>query len=85
MFFSSTVAQIDELVDDFAAATIRAHKAGFDLIEIHGGHGYLIHNFYSPLSNLRGDEYGGSRENRTVNPNTRQHNFAIFFARRPGQ
>ncbi|RLA03817.1 MAG: NADH:flavin oxidoreductase/NADH oxidase [Gammaproteobacteria bacterium] len=59
-----TVAQIDELVDDFAAATIRAHKAGFDLIEIHGGHGYLIHSFYSPLSNLRDDEYGGSRENR---------------------
>jgi len=59
-----TVEQIDELVDDFAAAAVRADKAGFDLIEIHGGHGYLIHSFYSPLSNLRDDEYGGSRENR---------------------
>lgn len=59
-----TVSEIDELVDDFAAATLRAGKAGFDLIEIHGGHGYLIHSFLSPLSNLRDDEYGGSIENR---------------------
>ena len=59
-----TLEQIDEVVDDFGAAAARAHNAGFDLLEIHGGHGYLIHSFYSPLSNLRDDEYGGSRENR---------------------
>ena len=59
-----TLEQIDEVVDDFGAAAARAHNAGFDLLEIHGGHGYLIHSFYSPLSNLRDDEYGGSVENR---------------------
>jgi len=59
-----TVAEIKRLVMDFAAAARRADAAGFDLLEIHGAHGYLIHSFVSPLSNLRTDEYGGSRENR---------------------
>ena len=52
------------MVKDFAHAAKNAIKAGFDVIEIHAAHGYLLHQFYSPLSNLRTDEYGGSFENR---------------------
>ncbi|MEZ2445901.1 NADPH dehydrogenase NamA [Chitinophaga sp. RCC_12] len=55
---------IRKIKDDFKAAAIRAQKAGFQVIEIHGAHGYLLHNFLSPLSNQRTDEYGGSFENR---------------------
>jgi len=58
------VPQIHQLVKDFAIAAKNAMKAGFDVIEIHAAHGYLLHQFYSPLSNLRTDEYGGSFENR---------------------
>ncbi|MFI5161635.1 MAG: NADPH dehydrogenase NamA [Sphingobacteriales bacterium] len=57
-------AGIEKVKADFKAATARALKAGFDVIEIHAAHGYLIHEFYSPLSNHRTDEYGGSFENR---------------------
>jgi 2,4-dienoyl-CoA reductase-like NADH-dependent reductase (Old Yellow Enzyme family) len=56
---------IREIVDAFAEGARRACDAGFRVIEIHGAHGYLIHEFLSPLSNQRDDEYGGAFENRT--------------------
>jgi len=56
--------QIKKIVEDFGQAVIRAKEAGFQVIELHGAHGYLIHEFLSPLSNHRNDEYGGSFENR---------------------
>jgi len=55
---------IKNTVKLFRNAALRAYKAGFDMIEIHGAHGYLINQFLSPLSNKRTDEYGGSIENR---------------------
>lgn len=58
------VDDIKKLVDDFVSAAHRAVAAGFDLVEIHGAHGYLLHSFLSPLSNKRDDDYGGTLENR---------------------
>ncbi|MBA3517181.1 MAG: NADH:flavin oxidoreductase/NADH oxidase, partial [Rhizobiales bacterium] len=57
-------AEIDQLVDQFAEAARRAVAAGFDFVEIHGAHGYLIHSFFSPLSNQRSDEFGGDLAGR---------------------
>ncbi len=60
-----TTAEIHQLVREFGSAAKRAIKAGFDLVEIHAAHGYLLHEFYSPLSNHRTDEYGGDFASRT--------------------
>jgi 2,4-dienoyl-CoA reductase-like NADH-dependent reductase (Old Yellow Enzyme family) len=59
-----TIDEIHQLTRDYVAAAKRAVKVGFDVIEIHAAHGYLMHQFYSPLGNTRSDEYGGSFENR---------------------
>lgn len=61
---AATRADMDRIVAAFAAAAGRALRAGFDLVEVHSAHGYLLHQFLSPLSNHRTDEYGGSLENR---------------------
>lgn len=57
-------AAIEKVINDFVVATQRAKQVGYDVVEIHAAHGYLLHQFYSPLSNKRTDEYGGSFENR---------------------
>jgi 2,4-dienoyl-CoA reductase-like NADH-dependent reductase (Old Yellow Enzyme family) len=59
-----TVDDIENATRDFVAAAKRAESAGFEVIEIHAAHGYLLHEFLSPLSNHRKDEFGGSLENR---------------------
>jgi 2,4-dienoyl-CoA reductase-like NADH-dependent reductase (Old Yellow Enzyme family) len=55
---------IEKVVADFVSAARRAVAAGFDVVEVHAAHGYLLHQFLSPLSNHRDDEYGGSAQNR---------------------
>ena len=57
-------AGVEALIADFASAALRAQALGFDLIELHAAHGYLLHQFLSPLSNTRSDRWGGSLENR---------------------
>lgn len=59
-----SVDEINELIEKFAQSCRRVKKAGFDAVQLHGGHGFLISNFISPYFNIRNDEYGGSTENR---------------------
>ena len=59
---------MNEIKAEFVAATERAARLGLDLLELHSGHGYLLHQFFSPLSNQRQDEYGGSLEKRLKYP-----------------
>ncbi len=66
--------EIEQLVDAFSEAAIRAHRIGFEAIELHAAHGYLLHQFLSPLSNLRDDEFGGTLANRMRFP------LAVFCA-----
>ncbi|OJV74682.1 MAG: oxidoreductase [Bacteroidia bacterium 44-10] len=61
---SLTKEEIKSLITQFAEAARLAHSIGIDMVEIHGAHGYLIHQFLSPITNKRTDEYGGSPENR---------------------
>jgi 2,4-dienoyl-CoA reductase-like NADH-dependent reductase (Old Yellow Enzyme family) len=61
---SLTVQEIDKTLNEFCSAAERAQDAGFDVLEIHMAHGYLLHQFLSPISNLRNDDFGGSPENR---------------------
>ncbi|MFN8531900.1 MAG: NADH:flavin oxidoreductase/NADH oxidase [Anaerolineae bacterium] len=60
-----TIDEMQAIKSAFVAAAIRARAAGFQWLEIHGAHGYLLHSFHSPISNQRSDAYGGSLENRT--------------------
>jgi len=55
---------LESVKQEFVDAALRSERIGMDVIELHGGHGYLLNQFFSPLSNLRSDEYGGSVENR---------------------
>jgi 2,4-dienoyl-CoA reductase-like NADH-dependent reductase (Old Yellow Enzyme family) len=59
-----TLGEVEQLRDDFIAAAVRAERAGFDGVELHGAHGYVLAQFLSPEVNQRGDRYGGSLENR---------------------
>lgn len=59
-----TEADLDRIAKDFVQAALRADRAGFDIIEVHCAHGYLLHSFLSPISNLREDGYGGDLEGR---------------------
>lgn len=59
-----SVREIEDLVEKFSEGALRAKKAGFDLVEVHGGHGYLINQFMSPHTNKRTDHYGGNLEGR---------------------
>ena len=60
-----TVDEIKEMVEKFARACRRVKEAGFDAVQLHGGHGYLLNNFISPYANVRTDRYGGGTENRS--------------------
>jgi anthraniloyl-CoA monooxygenase len=78
----ATRADMDRVVADFVAAARRAVDAGFDLIEVHAAHGYLLSSFLSPIANQRTDEYGGALENRLRFP---LEAFSAVRAEVPGQ
>lgn len=59
-----TDSEIYQIIDDFVSAAVRAEKAGFDGVQLHGGHGYLLHDFMSKYGNRRNDSWGGDLENR---------------------
>jgi anthraniloyl-CoA monooxygenase len=59
-----TRADMDGVIADFSATVVRAVRCGFDMIELHAAHGYLLASFLSPVTNVRSDQYGGTRENR---------------------
>ncbi len=65
---SMTDQDILEVVDAFSLATKRALECGFDTVEVHGAHGYLLHSFFSPISNRRNDQYGGTLQRRMTFP-----------------
>jgi len=69
LFYPDKAQELDEvsinrIIKDFVNAAIRAEKTGFDAVQLHAGHGYLLHDFLSPYANRRTDEWGGSTENR---------------------
>src|SRR4029079_14221215 len=64
----TTYAEMEEIESQFARATVMGNDAGFDMIELHCAHGYLLSSFLTPISNRRTDEYGGSVENRMRYP-----------------
>ena len=63
-----TLAMMDQVIENYASAAFRAKQAGFDMVMVHGGHGWLLAQFISPAANFRTDEYGGSIENRARFP-----------------
>ncbi len=63
-----TPAELEELKEQYVKAAVRAERAGFDAVELHGAHGYLLNEFISPLTNQRTDGYGGSEEGRAKFP-----------------
>lgn len=62
---AATDEDIEQVIEAFGEAAVRAHAAGFEVLEIHAAHGYLLHEFLSPITNERTDRYGGTFENRT--------------------
>ena len=74
-------AEIKALVAKFADSARRAERIGFDAIELHSAHGYLMHEFLSPLSNRRDDEYGGTLNNRMRFPESSRER--VSLRRRP--